>query len=102
MTFFKQETAFSCGPASVRNCLRSMGYSRSERNIRLMAGSDKKNGTSEKKLMRAIRKLGFKCKQMYNVSPAAFKQRVIYNIRKGNKLIVLTDHEGHWISVVDY
>jgi len=102
MTFHKQETAFSCGPASVRNCLLSMGYYHSERRIRTLAHSDRVNGTSEKKLIRAIKGLGFGYKVLYNKSESAFKQRVVYNIRHSNKLVILTDHEDHWISVINY
>jgi len=102
MTFHRQETAFSCGPASIRNCLLAMGYNHSERKIRKLAGSDKVNGTNEKKLLRALRALGFKYKELYNKSESAFKQRVIYNLKRKNKLVILTDHEDHWISVIDY
>jgi ABC-type bacteriocin/lantibiotic exporter with double-glycine peptidase domain len=79
-----------------------MGYNHSERKIRKLAGSDKVNGTNEKKLLRALRALGFKYKELYNKSDSAFKQRVIYNLKRNNKLIILTDHEDHWISVIDY
>jgi len=79
-----------------------MGFNHSERKIRQLAGSHKVNGTDEKKLVRALRCLGFDYKEIYNRTDAAFKQRVIYNLKKGNQLIILTDHEDHWISVVDY
>ncbi len=102
MTFFKQETKFSCGPASIRNSLIALGYLFSERKIRELTGSDRLTGTSEKKICRAIKHLGFDHKTFQNKSEAAFKQRVVYNLNKGNKLILLTDHEDHWISVVDY
>lgn len=102
MTFHKQETAFTCGPASIRNCLLSMGYYHSERKIRTLTHSDRVNGTNEKKLIRAIKGLGFDYKVLYNKSESAFKQRVVYNIRRSNKLVILTDHEDHWISVINY
>lgn len=102
MTFYRQETGFTCGPASVRNCLLAMGHRVSERRIRELSGTDKNNGTDEKKLLRAIKSLGFQYKEFYNKSESAFKQRVVYNLKKNNKLIILTDHEYHWISVVDY
>ncbi len=102
MTYFRQETKFTCGPASIRNCLLSLGHSYSERRIRSFAESNRENGTSEKKIFRALRGLGYRYKEFYNRSEAAFKQRVTYNLRKGNKLIILTDHEDHWISLVDY
>jgi ABC-type bacteriocin/lantibiotic exporter with double-glycine peptidase domain len=102
MTFHKQETAFTCGPASLRNCLLSMGYNHSERKIRTFTRTDRKNGTNEKRLFRAIKGLGFKYKVLYNRSESAFKQRVTYNIKRNNKLIILTDHEDHWISLIDY
>ncbi len=60
------------------------------------------NGTSEKKIFRALRALGFDFKAFHNKTEAAFKQRVVYNLKKGHKLILLTDHEDHWISVVEY
>ncbi len=102
MTYFKQETKFSCGPASIRNSLIALGYLFSERKIRELSGSDRYNGTSEKKICRAIKQLGFEYKTFQNKSETAFKQRVVYNLKKGNKLILLTDHEDHWISVVEY
>ncbi len=102
MTFHKQETAFTCGPASLRNALLSMGFNHSERKIRTFTHSDRMNGTSEKKLIRAIKGLGYNYKVLYNKSESAFKQRVVYNLKRDNKLIILTDHEDHWISVTDY
>lgn len=102
MTFFRQETKFSCGPASIRNSLIALGFLFSERKIRELAHSDRLSGTSEKKICRALRQLGFEYKTFQNKTEAAFKQRVVYNMKKGNKLILLTDHEDHWISVVDY
>lgn len=102
MTFRKQETEFTCGPASIRNCLISLGYKHSERLIRKLTGSDRQAGTSDKKIRKALRALGFKFKELYNKDQYAFKQRVIYNLKSGNKLIILTNHEDHWISVIDY
>jgi ABC-type bacteriocin/lantibiotic exporter with double-glycine peptidase domain len=102
MTYYNQQTRFTCGPASIRNCLLAFGYIYSERRIRNFAGTDKINGTSERKIFRALRILGFNHKEFFNKSEQAFRQRVLYNVKKGNKIIILTDHEDHWISVVDY
>jgi len=79
-----------------------MGYRYSEKRIRELCGSDKMNGTSDRQIKKALRALQFRCKSIYNKSENAFKQRIIYNLKKHNKLIILTDNEGHWISVVDY
>jgi ABC-type bacteriocin/lantibiotic exporter with double-glycine peptidase domain len=68
----------------------------------MLSGSDREHGTSEKKIFRALKMLGFGHKEFKNRSEAAFKQRVVYNLKKGNKVILLTDHEDHWISVVGY
>ena len=102
MTYHRQETKFTCGPASIRNALLALGYIISERRIREIAGPDLKCGTSEKKIKKTLRHLGFKFKEFNNKTEAAFKQRVIYNLKRGNKLIILTNHEDHWISAVDY
>ncbi len=79
-----------------------MGYIHSEKKIRNLSDCDRENGTSEKKIIRALKSLDFDVKEFYNKTDAAFKQRVTYNLKKGNKLIILTDHEDHWISVVEY
>ncbi|MCI0448301.1 MAG: cysteine peptidase family C39 domain-containing protein [Chlorobi bacterium] len=102
MTYHRQETKFTCGPASVRNSLLAMGYAFSERRIRELAGSDREKGTSEKKIKKALKHLGFRYKEFYNKTESAFKQRVKYNLKKGNKLVILTDHEDHWVSAIDY
>lgn len=102
MTFYHQQTKFTCGPASIRNCLLSLGFICSEKRIRNFTGTDRENGTDEKKIFRALKRLGFNFKEFFNKSEQAFRQRVIYNLKKGNKLIILTDHEDHWISIVDY
>jgi ABC-type bacteriocin/lantibiotic exporter with double-glycine peptidase domain len=102
MTYYHQQTKFTCGPASIRNCLLALGYIYSEKRIRYFTGTDRESGTNEKKIFRALKSLGFEYKEFFNKSEQAFRQRVIYNIKKGNKLIILTDHEDHWISVVDY
>lgn len=102
MTYYHQQTAFTCGPASIRNCLLSLGFVHSERKIRNFAGTDRLNGTSEKNIFKALKSLGFQYKGFSNRTKKAFLQRIIYNLKKGNKLIILTDHEDHWISVVNY
>ncbi len=102
MTFYHQQTKFTCGPASIRNCLLALGFIFSERRIREIAGTDRQNGTSERKIFRALRSLGFDFKGFSNKSESAFMQRIIYNLKKGNKLIILTDHEDHWVSIVGY
>ena len=98
----RQETEFSCGPASIRNCLVSLGYCHSERKIRKIAGSDKVKGTSDKQLLRTLGRLGFNTKEFYNRTESGFKQRVLRNLKKNHRIIVLTDHELHWISVISY
>lgn len=102
MTYYHQQTKFTCGPASIRNCLLALGFIYSEKKIRMLSGTDRENGTNEKKIFKALKSLGFKYKAFSNKSSNAFKQKVLYNIKKGNKLIILTDHEDHWISIVDY
>ncbi len=102
MTYFHQQTKFTCGPASIRNCLLALGFIFSEKRIRFFTGTDRKNGTSERSIFRALKILGFSYVEIYNKSEKSFRQRIIGNIRKGNKMIILTDHEDHWISVVDY
>lgn len=102
MTYYHQQTRFTCGPASIRNCLLAFGYIFSEKRIRLLTKTDRENGTNEKKIFRALKALGFKYKSFLNKTDKAFRQKILYNIKKGNKIILLTDHEDHWISVVDY
>ena len=102
MTYYHQQTKFTCGPASIRNCLLAFGYLYSERKIRNCAGTDRHHGTSERNIFRALRILGFEYKEFFNKSEMAFRQRILSNIKQGNKMIILTDHEDHWISIVDY
>ncbi|MBS1517519.1 MAG: hypothetical protein JSS91_05475 [Bacteroidetes bacterium] len=102
MTYHRQQTKFTCGPASIRNCLLALGYFYSERLIRSYSGTDRITGTNEKKIFKALTALGFDYQEFSNKTEKAFRQKVIYNLKKGNKLIILTDHEDHWISVVDY
>ncbi|MBK7255086.1 MAG: hypothetical protein IPI04_14555 [Ignavibacteria bacterium] len=102
MTYYHQQTKFTCGPASIRNCLLAFGYIYSEKKIRDYTNTSRDSGTNERKIFRALKKLGFSYKEFFNKSEQAFRQRIIYNLKKGNKIIILTDHEDHWISVVDY
>lgn len=102
MTYYHQQTKFTCGPASIRNCLLSLGHVYSEKKIRSLTKTDRENGTSEKRIFRALKTLGFRYKSFLNKTDSAFKQKLLYNIKKGNKIILLTDHEDHWISVVNY
>ncbi len=102
MTYYHQQTKFTCGPASIRNCLLAFGYIYSEKKIRDYTNTSRESGTNERKIFRALKGLGFSYKEFFNKSEQAFRQRVIYNLKKGNKIIILTDHEDHWISVVGY
>lgn len=102
MTYYHQQTKFTCGPASIRNCLLALGFIYSEKTIRNFVKTDKVNGTNERKIVRALKILGFEHKEFQNKSERAFRQRILSNVKKGNKMIILTDHEDHWISIVDY
>lgn len=102
MTYYNQQTRFTCGPASIRNCLLSFGYNYSEKRIRNFAGTDREFGTNEKNIFRALKVLGFKHKEFFSKGEQIFRKRVLRNIKKGHKLIILTDHEDHWISIVNY
>lgn len=102
MTFSKQERTYSCGCASLRNCLKSMGEIHSERKIRDLSGASKNNGVSDKQLITAISALGHNSKKFMNLNERAFKNRITRELKNGNKVILLTDHEEHWVSLIDY
>jgi len=102
MTFSKQETTYSCGCASIRNCLKSMGEIHSERKIRELTGATKINGTSYKQIKSALTIFGHNSKKFTSFNDLTFKKRITRELKKGNKIILLTDHEEHWISLIDY
>ena len=58
-----QETlhASMCGPASLKIVLDFYGVNKSEKELALLAGTDKELGTDVKGITRAAKSLGFKC-----------------------------------------
>ena len=100
--FLKQSTSFSCGATALKNCLTALGIVSSEETIREQAGTTKAKGTSPEGLKKAIKYYDCEYDEIKTENPSAFLVRLARGLKKGKVFIVLTDHEEHWISLIEY
>lgn len=88
-----QTRSYTCGPAAAVNALRLYGLAVPEAHVAKLAGTTSE-GTDDRQLMRALRKLG--------CSPSAVG--LISTVRKrvmaGIPVIIHLDEEAHWVAVI--
>ena len=97
-----QKTQFTCGVASLRNCLASLGRVTTEHYLRQFTKTSRKKGTSPKGILRALKKLGYEGKEIKNHTYEPFVRRLKRQVKQGNPIILLTDHEDHYVAIINY
>lgn len=101
-TIYKhQTTGFTCGVTALQNCLAQLDHIVSEAQIRDYAHTTK-NGTSQTGLINAIKKLGYKYRIIRNVNYTPFAEKLKRHLKAEHSIILLTDHEEHWVSIINY
>ena len=59
--FFKQDTPYTCGPASLQMAMDFFGYFEGEKQLKKEAHADYESGTKHKWMMRVAKEKGFYC-----------------------------------------
>lgn len=85
--FHKQETRYSCVPASLRMVLSGFGVDLSESELRALCDCTPFSGTDALLAVEAARQLGFNATSKYNLSPANLEAL----LSDGNYPIVFVD-----------
>lgn len=88
-----QTRSYTCGPAAAVNALRLYGLRLPEAQIAKLAGTTNE-GTDERMLMRALRKLG--C----SPSAVSLTSTVRKRVAAGIPVIIHLDEEAHWVAVI--
>ena len=99
--FKKQSTRFTCGVSALKNCFTIFGKRISENKIRETAGTTHE-GTTGDGIIATIKKVGYEYREIRNTHPIPFLVSIKQALKKGYVLILLTDHEQHWVSVIAY
>lgn len=88
-----QTRSYTCGPAAAVNALRLYGLQVAEAHVAKLAKTTS-DGTDEKGLMRALRKLG--------AAPTAVGRTstVRKRVRAGIPVIIHLDNELHWVVAI--
>lgn len=97
-----QETPYTCGPASLKNCMLHYKVDVTESEVRKLCGTKKNEGTNEYQLEQAAISLGFKVRFIESKSPNVFKRKLSKGFSEGKVYIVSTEDHNHWISAVEY
>lgn len=99
--YFPQETYFTCGAASLRNCLIELGHrGYTEKTLRRKLNTTKENGTETWDLIKGIGDIGFKCRGWKTKSRERFIRIINKGLFRKNVFIVLQDATTHWVSVL--
>ena len=88
-----QTRSYTCGPAAAVNALRLYGLQVPEAHVAKLGGTTSE-GTDERMLMRALRKLG--CKP----SAVSLTSTVRKRVQAGIPVIIHLDEELHWVAII--
>lgn len=94
-----QQQTWSCGPAALRNALRTLGKNVSEAQVRKVCGTDQ-TGTDEVGLMAGARELGFVAVPNHTRDVHTAWAFVRSNVLDGRPCILCMDSWGHWVTVI--
>lgn len=90
---------WSCGPASLVNACRALGFRVSEGRIRALAGSTE-DGTGETELISTARSLGLTAAPYHGGDRAAAWAFVRSNVADGRPCLLCIDQWQHWVTVI--
>lgn len=99
VTYFEQETSYTCGPACMRMVLDSLGIHKTERQISILLGTNRIRGTRHRDFV----SLAEKYKLRYSVHRNSSLEDLKYYYRKGYRIIVCYSHPiikgGHYAII---
>lgn len=94
-----QMRAWSCGPASLVNACRALGFRVAEGRIRALAGTTE-DGTEEDGLISAARELRLTATPHHGADQAAAWAFVRSNVMDGRPCLICIDQWNHWVTVI--
>jgi ABC-type bacteriocin/lantibiotic exporter with double-glycine peptidase domain len=99
VTYFEQETPYTCGPACMRMVLSSLGIKKTEKQVTKLLGTNKIRGTNHRDFV----SLAEKYKLRYSVNRDSSLDDLKYYLKKGYRIIVCYFHtigrEGHYAVI---
>lgn len=96
-----QRTDYTCGPASIVNALRALGIRISEGEIAALSRADPENGVNENGIMRTLKRLGYGCEVLPDVTSSEEAwQWISSQLRSGHPAILSVENFTHWASAV--
>lgn len=98
MKFQKQK--WSCGAATVRNCLRVFGVRVPESQIRKYANTSKEFGTNEHGIINALQEWGCTVSEIHYSSKNKAWIWLHDTLQSGRPVIMAIDNWEHWILAV--
>lgn len=99
---FKQDTNYSCGPATVQMLLAHFGIKKSEADLVKELGTDRSNGTENEAIVAEIMRHGLNCKTSTGASLSEIKFYVKHNLPVLVNYIEPERDDGHFALVVGY
>jgi predicted double-glycine peptidase len=98
--YFKQDTNYSCGAASVQMILRFFGIIKSEEDLIKELKTEKEDGTSHEEIIKIIRQNNLFCYVNDNSNFDEIKMYLNKNLPVLVNYIETDDDEGHYAVVV--
>lgn len=99
MTYYEQETNYTCGPACMRMVLAKIGIEKSEKEVAKLLGTNKVVGTKNKDFVN----LAEKYKLQYSVHRNSSITNLNYFFKKGYQIIICYFHpkekQGHYAVI---
>lgn len=95
-----QELDFSCGPASIVNALRCLGYKKTEKSILKISNTNSQNGTSEEDMVRVLMSLGFEVKRHEQGNFEKAWKWLCKQLKNGNPVIISVKNWQHYVAVI--
>lgn len=98
-----QEKDYSCGASALRNAILHFKIADvTEKTVRNICNTTRKNGTNENGLLEGAWYYGFETNEWEVKSPQVFKRKVTKALRAGRVIILNSDGLQHWILAIEY
>ena len=101
MKYHKQINDYTCGSTALVNVMKDFGIELTEKYIRRLLGTNKE-GTDGFSILMVAEDYNFETKEVKSKSIDVFKRKLIKDLKLGYKIILITDNNQHWISVLGY
>lgn len=96
----KQERPDTCGPASIANAARALGFDLEERRVCARCPGRARGGLTERELVTAARRVGLACSPRGWHSPRRAWAWLVSQLQRGRPVVCTVDRDTHFVVIL--